>query len=98
MALECLAPLGRLNFFGGLPKDRPMTTINANTIHYKHLKVLGTTRQSLDQYMKTINLIEEKKIDLSPLITGRFGFEKANRALQRSQETDGCKNIFQLSD
>ena len=98
MALECLAPLGRLNFFGGLPKDRPMTTINANTIHYKHLKVLGTTRQSLDQYMKTLSLIEEKKIDLSPLITGRFGLDEANWVFQRSQETDGLKNLFQFSD
>lgn len=93
-ALECLAPLGRINFFGGLPKDRPMTTINANLLHYNYLKIVGTSRQSIKQYMTTLRLIEKKKIDLSPLISGRFTLNDADGAFQVSQNKTGLKQLF----
>ena len=93
-ALECLGHRGRLNFFGGLPKDKPMTTINANTVHYKHLKVVGTTRQSISQYKKTLGLIEGKKIDLGQLITGRFTLDQAEKAFRTAQQGTGLKNVF----
>lgn len=35
--LKLLAPRGRINFFGGLPKDDSRITIDANEIHYKEL-------------------------------------------------------------
>jgi L-iditol 2-dehydrogenase len=95
-ALECLAPLGRLNFFGGLPKDNPMTTIDANRVHYNYLKIVGTSRQSIRQYMKTLRLIEAQKIDLKPLITESFGLDEATDAFQKSGSADGLKNLFVL--
>ncbi|UCE56569.1 MAG: alcohol dehydrogenase catalytic domain-containing protein [Desulfobacterales bacterium] len=93
-ALECMAPLGRMNFFGGLPKDRPMSTINANLVHYNYLKIVGTSRQSIHQYVKTLRMIEAKKIDLRALITGRFKLDEANTAFKTSQIGEGLKNIF----
>ena len=95
-ALECLAPLGRMNFFGGLPKDSPMSTINANRVHYNYLKIVGTSRQSINQYVKTLRMIEAKKIDLSALITGRFNLEEADRAFQTCKNSAGLKNMFLL--
>jgi L-iditol 2-dehydrogenase len=95
-ALECLAPLGRMNFFGGLPKDNPMTTIDANRVHYNYLKIVGTSRQSIRQYMKTLRLIEAQKIDLKPLITESFGLDEATDAFQKSGSGDGLKNLFVL--
>jgi threonine dehydrogenase-like Zn-dependent dehydrogenase len=95
-ALECLAPLGRLNFFGGLPKDNPMTTIDANLVHYNYLKIVGTSRQSIRQYIKTLHLIEKQKIDLKPLITETFALDEADSAFQKSGSGDGLKNLFIL--
>ena len=34
---------GRINFFGGLPKDRPTIAFDSNLVHYKELRVTGTT-------------------------------------------------------
>jgi len=95
-ALECLAPRGRLNFFGGLPQDRPLTTIDANRVHYNHLKIVGTTRQSLTQYRKTLKLVASGKLDLSGLITGRFSLEEAQEAFETARSGRGLKNIFEL--
>ena len=93
---RCLAPLGRLNFFGGLPKDNPMTTIDANLVHYNYLKIVGTSRQSIRQYIKTLHLIEKQKIDLKPLITETFALDEADSAFQKSGSGDGLKNLFIL--
>jgi L-iditol 2-dehydrogenase len=93
-AIACLAARGCMNLFGGLPKDTPMTAINANTIHYNHLRVVGTTRQSINQYRKTLGLIESGKIDLSGLITGRFSLAEHARAFDAAQKGTGLKNVF----
>ncbi|MDX1709440.1 MAG: zinc-binding dehydrogenase, partial [Desulfobacterales bacterium] len=95
-ALECLAPLGRLNFFGGLPKDNPMTSIDANLVHYNYLKIVGTSRQSIRQYIKTLHLIEQQKINLKPLVTETFGLDEAADAFQKFDSGDGLKNLFIL--
>jgi len=93
-AIDCLGHRGCMNIFGGLPKDSPLTTINANAIHYKHLKIVGTTRQSIAQYTKTLRLIEGKKIDLRGLITGRFSMDEFATAFQSARDGVGLKNVF----
>ena len=40
-ALTLAAKQGRISFFGGLPRDNPMSTINANLLHYRELCILG---------------------------------------------------------
>ncbi len=57
-------------------------------------QVVGTSRQSIEQYTKTLRLIEAKKIDLRGLITERFKLEQWRYAFQGSQTGDGLKNIF----
>ena len=37
-SLRIAALGGRINFFGGLPKDRPDITLDANLVHYKELQ------------------------------------------------------------
>jgi len=93
-ALECLATLGRMNFFGGLPKDAPMTTINANIVHYNYIKVVGTSRQSIRQYLKTLSLIEAGKIDLGPLVTRSYALGDAIEAFGAAQRAEGLKHVF----
>ena len=94
--LECLAPGGRMNIFGGLPKDDAMTTMSANLIHYNNLKVVGTTRQSISQYVRTLRLIEGRKIDIAGLITGCFDLDEAEPAFRISRDGEGLKNVFVL--
>jgi L-iditol 2-dehydrogenase len=40
-ALTLAAKQGRISFFGGLPKNNPMVTINANLVHYRELCIIG---------------------------------------------------------
>jgi len=71
-ALSLLAPRGRVNFFGGLPKDNSFITTNANTIHYKELFVGGASSSLARQNREALDLIATGKIHASDYITHCF--------------------------
>lgn len=75
-ALELAARRGRINFFGGLPKDQPYATLNTNLIHYRQLVVTGTTGSNVRQFRVTVDLLAAKRIRLDSLITTRLGLDQ----------------------
>lgn len=76
-ALEIAATGGRINFFGGLPKDDPYIQLNANTVHYKELVVTGTTACSTYDCLRAADIVNSGRLDLAPLVTARFPLKDA---------------------
>lgn len=70
--IELAARRGRINFFGGLPKDRPSVTLNTNLIHYRQLLVTGTTGSNVRQYRTVIDMQAAGRIHLGSLISTRL--------------------------
>jgi len=79
-ALEIAAVGGRINLFGGLPKDDPNISFNSNTVHYKELIVTGTTACSTNDCLQAAELVNTGVLDLTPLITSRFPLSEAPAA------------------
>lgn len=96
LALEVAAPLGRVNFFGGMPSGKEMVTLNTNLIHYKELTVLGTTGSSLDDFNKSLSIAASGKINIGDLVTARFPIESANEAFAHAVSGMGMKTVFTL--
>jgi len=71
-ALEITAVGGRINLFGGLPKDDPFIQFDSNLVHYKELIVTGTTACSTLDCMQAADLVNAGVLDLSALVTSRF--------------------------
>jgi L-iditol 2-dehydrogenase len=71
-AFNLLAPRGRVNFFGGLPKDNSFITTNANTIHYKELFVGGASSSLARQNREALDLIAAVKVHAAQYITHSF--------------------------
>ena len=67
---------GRVNFFGGLPKDREIVPINTNAIHYKQLIVTGTTRANNVHFRKTLGFIADGILEVKSLVTARFPLKR----------------------
>ena len=63
---------GRVNFFGGVPVSEQLVPINTNLVHYKELRLTGSTRASTEHFRKTLEFISEGLIDVRKLITARF--------------------------
>jgi L-iditol 2-dehydrogenase len=93
-ALELMAIGGRVNFFGGLPKERENTTLNTNLIHYRQLIITGSTRASISQYRKTLSFITSGILEVKSLITGRFTLDRIEDALALATDAKGLKNVI----
>jgi L-iditol 2-dehydrogenase len=74
---------GRINLFAGLPSDDAQISLDANLIHYKELIVTGTTGCSTADCARAMDLITSGKIDLHPLISYRYGLDRALEAFSR---------------
>jgi L-iditol 2-dehydrogenase len=92
LALELVAVNGTVSYFGGLPADREIVPINTNLIHYKQIWVTGTTRQSLRQYRKTLDLIGRGLVSLKGLMTRTVGLDDISLVLEDTMNGRGLKN------
>lgn len=95
-SIDVAAIGGSINFFGTLPKGKEKVVINSNQIHYKNLKIVGTTGSTVVNYCRTMELLISKKIDLSKFISERFKFEEYKKAFEFAKSTNSLKVIFEL--
>jgi len=93
-ALRAAAIGGRINFFGGLPKDHPTVELESNLVHYKELVVTGTTACSTADCRRALALINAGRLDLSGLVSDRFPLADAARALRVAAEGHGLKVVL----
>lgn len=76
-AVELTAVGGRINFFGGLPKDDAYIRLDSNAVHYKELIVTGTTACSTYDCLRAAEIVNSGRLDLAPLITAEFPLVEA---------------------
>ena len=98
LSLQLMAQNGRVNFFGGLPKEAEIVPLNSNLIHYKQLLVTGTTRASLGQFRKCLDLVAAELVDLQGLITGRYSLSEFAVALATAGSSQGYKSMVNFVD
>ena len=95
-ALELAANYGRVCFFGGLPEDKKMVSLNSNAIHYKQLSVTGTTRASLAQFKEVVGFLEAGVLDVSKLITRELALEDIEKGFAYACASYGLKNVIRM--
>ena len=93
-ALELAAINARVIFFGGLPPDRAQVPLDTNLIHYKQVTVTGTTRQSLRQYRRSLQLLASGRIIVKDLISSRTHLAEIHSALDQVAQTNALKSAI----
>ncbi len=86
---------GRINFFGGLPKDRPTVNLDANLIHYKELRVTGTTACSTDDCRRAAAIVNSRRVDLRRLVSERFALSQMLKALETAENRTALKVVVE---
>ncbi|GAA0988550.1 zinc-dependent dehydrogenase [Acrocarpospora macrocephala] len=71
-ALQMAARQGRISFFGGLPKDDPIISVDSNLVHYRELTIVGANGSSPAHNARALQLIAEGAVPVSDLITHRL--------------------------
>jgi threonine dehydrogenase-like Zn-dependent dehydrogenase len=93
LAMGVLARFGRMNFFSGLNKGTRVE-IDTNKIHYWGLKLLGSTGSSIDDYARSMRLVESGQIDLKAIVTHRFPMDRAVEAFDHALSGKGMKTVL----
>ena len=91
-AISLAGPQGRINFFGGLPKNDKVISFDANQIHYKELHISGASSSLPESNREALNLLSRPLIDGNKLITHRFPLSDINEAF-RIAESRNCVKI-----
>ncbi|MDX3111478.1 zinc-dependent dehydrogenase [Nonomuraea angiospora] len=71
-AVRMAARQGRISFFGGLPKDDPLVTIDSNLVHYRELTIVGANGSSPAHNAEALRLVASGDVVVSDLITHRL--------------------------
>ena len=93
-ALDLAAIGGRINFFGGLPKDRPTINFDSNMVHYKELVVTGTTACSTADCWQASRMVNRGLVDLSDLVSRKFPIEEAQEAFTAAENRESLKIVI----
>ena len=96
LSLEICGMNGRALFFGGIPAGKEPVALDTNLIHYKQLKVSGTTRASHTQFRKTLRFIATGVLNVRPLISRTFPLTEIGQAVDLAAAADGLKNVILL--
>ncbi len=74
-AVRLVAPRGRINLFGGLPKDDHVVHLDANALHYKEFFLGGASSSLPEGNREALRLLAERIIDPDLLISHRFSLD-----------------------
>jgi L-iditol 2-dehydrogenase len=81
---------GRVSLFAGFPTDEA-SPIDANLIHYKELRVVGSSNSTIVDYQRAIALVESGAIDTAKLVTHRFGLDGYHEAVDMINHPEALK-------
>ena len=93
-AIALAAPLGRISFFGGLPKTDPTITLNSNRLHYRELEIYGAYASTRKQYVEAMNLVLSQKIETSKLVTHVMPLSRIHEAIDLMKRGEAIKIIL----
>jgi len=93
-SLHLAAYRGRINFFGGLPKDHSNINFDSNLVHYKELIITGTTACSTQDCRQAAEIVNSGRVDLSPLISATFPLKDTLQAFAEAGDRKALKVVI----
>ncbi len=93
-ALQIAGIGGRINFFGGLPKDRPTINFDSNLVHYKELMITATTACSTQDCVEASSIVNSRRIDLTPLVSAKYNLKDSIEAFTAAENRKSLKIVL----
>lgn len=86
-ALSLLAPGGVANMFGGLPKGKHLLQLDALAVHYREIKVVGSSGGEPSDMAATLEAIANNDVDPGNYVAAVGSLDNAIKVLKMIQET-----------
>lgn len=94
-ALERLAVGGRAHAFAGTPGGAP---VDANLVHYRHLRLLGSTGSAVGDYTRARDLVRGGAVPLARLPRVTIPLEEVPTALTGPRDPRQLKVMVQVAE
>ncbi len=95
-AVEIVRKRGVVALFGGLPKANPMTSLNANLIHYNEIEVVGAFSYHPRFHEMALDIISKGLIPAEKLITHTMPLEDISKAFETASSGQALKVMIQM--
>ncbi|MFD1415347.1 zinc-binding dehydrogenase [Oceanobacillus jeddahense] len=92
-ALQWVRRRGRINVFGGMPKQRPEATLDLNIIHYNEITITGTSDSTARQLSIAADLISTGRIETDFMISKVVDLEEARDILVAGPQPEHIKIV-----
>ncbi len=92
-AVDMAKNRGRVNFFGGLPKDKSRVTLDTNVIHYKELFIMGAHGCVPRHHRRAVELIASGAVDVGKYISHRFALDDIDKAFAAAESHAGMRVV-----
>lgn len=89
-ALQIAGQRAKVCLFAGFPNGVP-SEIDPNIVHYRELKITGSSNSTVQEYRDALQLIAKGGVDVKSLITHRFPLEQIEQALAMAVAPDALK-------
>jgi L-iditol 2-dehydrogenase len=94
-AVQMAARQGRLSFFGGLPRDSPIISLDSNLVHYRELTIVGANGSSPAHNAQALELIASGAVSVADLITHRLPLERTLEAFDIVARGEAIKTTIE---
>lgn len=88
--IDLVRKRGTINLFAGFSIG-DMPPIDVNKIHYKEIKIVGTSASTRKDHELSLNLIQNKMIDVSKLISHRYSLNNSVEAFSKAESGECMK-------
>jgi L-iditol 2-dehydrogenase len=93
LAVEIVRKGGRVVLFGGLPKAKPMTTLDSNRIHYGEIEVVGAFSYHPRFHQLALDVLARKIVPADLLVTHTFSLDQVCAAFETAASGQGLKVV-----
>lgn len=90
-ALEIAGKMGRVEYFGGLPKTNPFATLNTNHLHYKELKISGSYSEKMSDFQAATALVQKKDFPSDKIVTHVLPLDRITEAFTLMESGEALK-------
>ena len=90
-ALEMAGKGARVEFFGGLPKSKPLATLNTNHIHYKELLISGSYSEKRSDFESAMAIMFSGRFPAAQLLTTHLPLARLCEAFPLMERGEALK-------
>lgn len=93
-ALKIVRPGGAVNYFAGLPAGVAGVEIDTNAIHYKQIRLLGTSMSTPMEFKMALDLVASGRVNLKPLISMELPLQDGIRGFIEAQKFENLRILL----